>query len=178
MRDSMNKESYFGAITRDWAGFLSEYKFNIPYFEKGVEIFLGEEYDEDGEEIKQELSKDKIVNYENTFKIFLEKINEIIEEIKTKAFDMYKNIYAKYYEKEFIVELFCNTLGKRGEKHSPLEINNNEKHFEYIKNIYYIRILDGNRIKILIHYALDTEHGLEISLENNKIKAIGGIAET
>jgi hypothetical protein len=46
---------------------------------------------------------------------------------------MYKNIYAKYYEKEFIVESFCNTLGKRG-----------EKHFEYIKNIYYIRILDGN----------------------------------
>jgi hypothetical protein len=76
MRDNMNKESYFGAITRDWAGFLSEYKFNIPYFEKEVEIFLGEEYDEDGEEIKQEPSKDKIVNYENTFKIFLEKINK------------------------------------------------------------------------------------------------------
>jgi hypothetical protein len=67
-------------------------------------------------------------------------------------------------------------LVKKGKKHSPLEINNNEKHFEYIKKINYIRILDGNCIKILIHYDLYTEHVLEILLEINKIMAMSGIA--
>ncbi|MDA6069097.1 hypothetical protein NJT12_05645 [Flavobacterium sp. AC] len=60
----------------------------------------------------------------------------------------------------------------------PLNIDAKEKHFEYIKDVIYIRILKRNTIQILIRYDLDIEHGLEFKIRNNKIVAAGGIAET
>ena len=74
------------------------------------------------------------------------------------------------------MRFFYESEEKSGEK--PLNIDSKEKHFENIKNINYIRILVDGNIKIPIHYKIDAEHGLEIRLENNKIIALGGIAET
>ena len=69
-----------------------------------------------------------------------------------------KNDYIQYYN-------FCN-LGDK------------EKHFENIKEILYLRVLENGNIQIPIRYKIDTEHGVEIRLEKNKIIEIGGIAET
>jgi len=40
---------YFGKVESGWAGFSSEHRIKIPHFEKQVEVFLGEEFDEDGQ---------------------------------------------------------------------------------------------------------------------------------
>jgi hypothetical protein len=171
------ESNYFGKIENDWAGFSSEYKFTIPYFDKNIEIFLGFEFDGDGNEIETLPTKDELLEYEYTLKSFLENIDEIINHIREETFDYYKRIYAKYYEKEFIVESFFETNIKEGEIHKPLNIETPNTHFEYMKNINYIRILNNNKIIIQIFYRLDGDHGLEILLQENKIINISGIGE-
>ena len=169
--------NYFETIENDWAGFSSEHTFTIPYFEKDVEIFLGSEFDDDGDEIETAPTKDELLEYEYILKSFFENIDEIINHIKEKAFKYYKRIYAKYYENEFIVESFFETNIKEGETHKPLNIDTPDKHFEYMKYINYIRVLRNNKIIIPILYKLDGEHGLEILLQGNKIINISGIGE-
>ena len=167
----------FGKIELDWAGVSSEYTFAIPYFNKDVEVFIGSEFDDDGEEVETLPTEDELLEYEQTFKNFIESIDEIIDAIKEKAFEYYKNIYAKYYEKEFLVESFFETDVESGKTHEPLNINTKEKHFEYMKNINYIRVLKDKKIIIPIFYKLDGEHGLEIMLQENKVVNISGIEE-
>ena len=161
------KHKYWGKVEEDWAGFSTERLFISPYFDsKEVTIFLGEEYDEDGEEIESVPPEDELNNYEATYINFLKNIDEIIETIQQVTFDRYVKLYAHYYENE----------EKSGEK--PLGVFTKEKHFDYIKDINYIRILENSNIKIPIHYKIDTENGIEIRLENNKVIDVGGIAET
>ncbi|WP_299442887.1 hypothetical protein [uncultured Aquimarina sp.] len=163
----MNKHKYWGTIQEDWAGFSAEMEFISNHFENNnIKIFLGEEYDEDGEEIEITPSSNKLNDFENTYANFIIGLDEIIEKIQEKTFERYLKLYAHYYENE----------KKSGEK--PLNISTKEIHFEYIKDINYIRILENGNVKIPIHYKIDTEHGIEIRLENNKIIDIGGIAET
>jgi hypothetical protein len=176
MEENMESK-YFGEIDFDWAGVSSEYKFKIPHFDKEVEVFLGLEFGDDGEETETLPTEDELLEYEHTLKKFLENINEIIIDIKEKTFDYYKEIYAKYYEEEFIVESFFITDKKEGEKHEALNINTQDKHFEYMKDINLIRILGENRILITIRYKLDREHGLEILFQKNRIINISGIGE-
>lgn len=162
----MIEHKFWGNVKRDWSGASSDKIFRIPHFKAKVEVFLGEEFDEDGEEIEELPTKRQLDNFEKTFNNFLENINDIIFDIKEKTFVRYKKIYAKYYENS-------EQSGKE-----PLNIDTEEKHFEYIKDVLSIRILKRGTIQILIRYDLDTEHGLEIKLTNNKIVGIGGIAET
>jgi len=177
----MKKHNYFGKIENDWAGFSSEYKVKIPYFEKEVEVFLGYEYDEDYEEVSIPPNSQQLAEFEQTLKDFLNNIDSVIVNIQQSAFEYYQKIYAKYYEIPFEV-LFENSLVKEtetGKLHSPLNIDTKEKHFEYMKNIVsLIRVLENKTIIIPIHYALDEEHGLEIKITNNKVVKIAGIAET
>ena len=172
---------YFGKLENDWAGFSSEHTIKIPYFEKEVEIFLGEEFDEDGDEVLNPPTNRQLAEFEQTLKDFLNNIDIVIVNIQQSAFEYYQRIYAKYYEKPFEV-LFENSMVKKtksGEFHPPLNIDSKENHFEYMKDIVsLIRILDNKTIKIPIHYALDEEHGLEIKIANNNIMNIAGIAET
>ncbi|MDR2027632.1 MAG: hypothetical protein LBQ01_08775 [Prevotellaceae bacterium] len=168
---------YFGKITKGWCGFSSEFKIKIPCFDKEVEIFLGWEWDDDGEEIETPPTEDELNEYENTLKKFLENIDVVTDSIKEKAFDYYNRIYAKYYEKEFVVESFFETDVERGKTHEPLNMDTKEKHFEYMKNINYIRILRDKKIIIPIFYKLDREHGLEIMLQENTVVNIDGIGE-
>ena len=175
----MTKHNYFGKVEEDWAGFSSEYKFDIPYFDKSVEIFLGEEFDEDGEEVDTPPTPVELDEYENTLRNFLAEISEAIVNIQEKAFERYLRVYAKFYEKSFVVESFFKTDMKEGATHLPLNIDCKEKHFEYMKEIHgYIRVLPDNTLKIPIYYDLDSEHGLELKIVNNKVAAIGGIGET
>ncbi len=176
----MTVHSYFGKVEMNWDGFSSEYKIKIPYFDKEVDVFLGEEFDEDGEEVSLVPTEQQLDEFEQTLKAFLSSIDSVIIGIQQSAFDYYQRIYAKYYEKPFEV-LFENSKVQKkqnGELHESLNINTKEKHFEYMRDILHFRIIEKETIKISIGYDLDAEHGLEVKLEKNKVAAVSGIADT
>lgn len=161
------KHAFWGDVQQSWAGIAAQKVFKIPYFnEDEIEIFLGEEFDEEGEEIDILPAKKQLDNFQKTFRSFLENIDTVILKIKEKAFERYQKLYAAYYEDS----------AKSGQE--PLNIDTYEEHFKYIKEVQYLRVLEENTMQIIIRYELDTEHGLEIKLKNNEIIAIGGIAET
>ncbi|MBL6446387.1 hypothetical protein JMN32_08715 [Fulvivirga sp. 29W222] len=163
----MNKHKYWGSIEEDWAGFSAEIVFYSKHFSsKPITIFLGSEYDDEGEEVETVPTHDELDNFEKTYTAFLADLDEVVDEIKEKTFERYLKLYAHYYE----------NAHKSGEE--PLNIDSKDKHFENIQDVNYIRILRHGNIQIPIRYKLDTEHGIEIRLENNKIIDIGGIAET
>ncbi len=170
---------YWGMVEEDWAGFSAELEANIPPFvPENITIFLGAEYDEEGEEIEDTPSPNQLNVYQETYQNFLEQFPSILVEMQNQAFAFYQKYYAHFYEQDFEADNFNGKELAAGEKHPPLNIDNSSKHFVYMKEIKYIRILDGDAIQIVFNYELDTEHGLEIKLINNKITNIGGIAET
>lgn len=154
--------NYWGDVEADWAGYSSGIEFEIPYFDIKSKIFLDDEYDDEYEEKVDPPTSDQLDNYAKCFALFLENIDKVIVDIKEEAFERYKRIYAKYYEDE----------------NPPLIINDIDAHFNYMKDVLYVRVSDNDIIRILIHYNLDEEHGLEIKIQRNEIVAIGGIAET
>ena len=186
----MNIENYFGkVIDSEWAGFSSEFTFNIPYFNnhkkgKEIKVFLGAEYDEDGEEIETPPTKDDLIEYEKTFKSFLENIDDVVDNIKESAFEHYKKYYARAYETEFPCgkyplddKVFVKNENE-GEVHEPLNIKDKDTHFKYMTDLNYVRLVKGNKIVLPIFYQLDVEHKLEILLKDNKVKLIDGMGET
>jgi hypothetical protein len=163
----MSKHKFWGQITESLMGYTTDQKYNIPNFsEQEIEIFLGSEFDEDGDEIDTPPDHASLNEYAHTFSAFLNNLPEVLLTIKAQGFERYKKLYAHYYEYE-------QKSGK-----APLNINTAEKHFEYVRDILHIRIEDNQTIIIPIRYQLDTEHGIEIKLENNKITAIGAIGES
>jgi len=172
----METEKFFGTIE----DYYSEFKFKIPYFDREVEVLLGEEFDEDGEENTSPPTDLQLAEYEQIFKSFLHNIDEIIIEIQQSAFEYYKRVYAKYYEQDFedIFDLYKGTASENDKTHPPLCLDTKEKHFEYMKRIIFINVLDNQTLKIAIRYLLDTEHGMEIKLVNNKVIKIASIDET
>jgi hypothetical protein len=162
----MKKHKFWGEVAEDWAGFSAGKTFDIPHFEQKVTVFLGEEFDEDGEEIDTPPGGKELDAYAATFSSFLEHLDAIIIDIKEQTFNRYQKRYAHYFEDET----------KSGAP--PLNLNTPGKHFQHLKEINYIRILDNHTLQIPIRYGIDTEHGLEIRLENNEIVAMAGIAET
>lgn len=181
--ENMVKHDYFGKVEKKefWSGFRSEFALKIPYFEKEVKIYLGNQYDEDYEEIDTPPSNQQLAEFEITIKDFLSNIDMVIADIHKSAFDYYQKRYARYYEQDFEV-LFSNDKVQElenGKLHPPLGIDTKEKHFEYMKDILEaVRILDNKTIIIPIHYDLDEEHGLELKIVNNKVVAVDGIGET
>ena len=158
---------YWGKVEEDWAGFSSDITFSHPFFDKqNVEIFLGEEYDEDGEEIEEFPTENRLTEFAETYQNFIENIEINIKSIQDKAYERYLKLYAHFYENS----------EKSGEP--ALNIDNVDKHNENIKEIMYLRVLDDKTIKLSIRYKLDTEHGLEFKFVGGKITNVGGIAET
>lgn len=163
----MATHQYWGNVEQDWAGFSAELTFSHSFFEnKGVEIFLGEEFDEDGEEIEEAPTPNQLDAFAASYQKFIANFEEHLRAMQTKAFERYQKLYAHYYENP----------EKSGEP--ALNIDSIEKHNEYIKEIMFLRVLDENAIKLSIRYQIDTEHGLEFRFENGQIVAVGGIAET
>ena len=158
---------YWGKVEEDWAGFSSDITFSHPFFDKqNVEIFLGEEYDEDGEEIEEFPTENRLTEFAETYQNFTENIELNIKIIQDKAYERYLKLYAHFYENS----------EKSGEP--ALNIDNVDKHNENIKEIMYLRVLDDKTIKLSIRYKLDTEHGLEFKFVVGKITNVRGIAET
>ncbi|WP_326984421.1 hypothetical protein VUJ46_07770 [Chryseobacterium sp. MYb264] len=163
----MTQHSLFGKVQEDWAGFSAEIFFWHPFFEDNkAEIFLGDEFDEDGEEIDEPPSDEDLNIYAETYQRFINLFDVILLDLQQKAFERYQKLYAHYYE---------NTE-KSGEP--PLNIDSVEKHNPFIKELNDIRISKNNTIRLSLHYQLDTEHGLEFKFIDNQIDAIAGIAET
>lgn len=177
-KENIMKE-YFGKIEKGWVGFTCELNVKVPYFEKEIEIILGEEYNEDGEENDTVPTDEQLTEYESTLKSFLLDIDRIIIDIQKKAFEYYHRVYAEYYEKPFVV-LFENAMMKEGtELHPPLKIESYGEHFKYMQDLLgFIRILDNRTIILPIHYDLDHEHGMEIRIVDGIVTKIGGIDET
>ena len=158
---------YWGKVEEDWAGFSSDITFSNPFFDKqNIEIFLGEEYDEDGEEIEEFPTENRLTEFAETYQNFIENIEINIKSIQDKAYERYLKLYAHFYENS----------EKSGEP--ALNIDNVDKHNENIKEIMYLRVLDDKTIKLSIRYKLDTEHGLEFKFVGGQITNVGGIAET
>ncbi|RYG19332.1 MAG: hypothetical protein EOO07_07060 [Chitinophagaceae bacterium] len=158
---------YWGNVELDWAGFSGEITFNHPFFsEQGITIFLGEEFDEDGDEIEEAPIENQLDAFAETYKSFITNFEAHLREMQIKAFERYQKLYANYYENP----------EKSGEP--ALNIDSIEKHNEYIKEIMFLRVLNENALKLSIRYQIDTEHGLEFRFENEQIVAVGGIAET
>jgi len=161
------KHKYWNKAEKAWAGFITERKFISAHFEhKPITIFLGSEFDDAWEQIEIPPRVEELDDFASTYLNFVNDFDIIIDDIKGETFAYYQKYYAHYYENE----------KKSGEK--ALNIDSKERHFENIKDIIHLRILDKENIQIPIHYKIDSEHGIEIRLENNKIIKIGGIAET
>ena len=159
--------AYWGSVKADWAGFSAARTFFIPGFEKESEVFLGEEFDEDGEEVETLPTAEKLNAFATTFRQLLEGWDAALASIKDAAFERYQRLYAHYYE----------DAASSGEP--PLGITNANKHFAYMKDLNYLRVLDDDAVRLVIFYeAIDPEHGLEIKLVNGAVQDIGGIAET
>lgn len=62
------QHAYWGAVEAGWAGFSGQKKITLPGFEKEAEIFPGDVYDEDGEEIKNPPTPYILDLYEQTFR--------------------------------------------------------------------------------------------------------------
>lgn len=163
----MTTHKYWGKVEQDWAGFSSEISFSNPFFNKqNAEVFLGQEFDEDGEEVEDAPTESQLDAFAETYQSFIDHFEEHLQKMQAKAFERYQKLYAHYYENS----------EKSGEP--ALNIDSIDKHNEYIREIMFLRMLNDEAIKISIRYKIDTEHGIEFRFENGEIVAVAGIAET
>jgi hypothetical protein len=163
----MATHEYWGEVEQDWAGFSSDISFSHPFFEEQhISVFLGEEFDDEGEEIDEFPTENQLTDYAKTYQDFLVAIEANLSTVQHQAFDYYKKHYAHYFA----------SPEKSGEP--ALHIDTVEQHNEYIKELLYLRISKENTITISIRYKLDTEHGIEFKFVNGRIEKVGGIANT
>ncbi|EDM34417.1 hypothetical protein PBAL39_19040 [Pedobacter sp. BAL39] len=163
----MQIHPYWGNVGQDWAGFSSDITFNHSFFQgSDIEIFLGEEFDEDGDEIEEAPTSAQLDGFAATYQHFMNNMESCLDELCQKAFERYQRLYAHYYEH----------TEESGEP--PLNVDTIDKHDPYIKELMYLRVLEGHTVKLTIRYELDTEHGMEFRFENGLIAAVGGIATT
>ena len=162
------KHTYWGNVVKaEWSGFIAGITFSHPFFEnRQLEIFLGPEFDEDGEEIEEPPTAEQLDAFAATYRQFIDNIEANLKSIQEKAYERYLAFYAHYYENP----------GKSGEP--ALGIDSVEKHNNQIRRLVSLRLLDGDALTLAIRYKLDTEHGLEFRFENGKIVAVGGISGT
>lgn len=163
----MKKHPFWIVVDEGWAGISAEITFSHSVFDdEEIEIFLGDEFDDDGEEI-EELPIDEALDiYAEAYQNFIENIDDLLKDLQEKAFERYQNLYAHYYENP----------EKSG--NPPLNIDTVEKHNAFIKELIHFRISEEGTIRLSIHYKLDEEHGLEFKFVDNQIETVGGISET
>lgn len=155
---------FWGTVEEDWAGLSAEHLVSVPGFQKQVEVFLGDELFEEDEEYG--LTPTQLDEYAATLQAFLAEGPRLITELKQRAFEQYQELYAHFYDDP----------AQSGAP--PLHLTTADQHFAYMQDLGYLRVSDGNALRLIIHYDLDTEHGLEALFVNNKLAAMGGIAET
>ncbi len=92
------ENKYWGEVQEDWAGFSADKRVVLPYFDKKeISIFLGEEFDEDGEEIENPPSNKKLSDYEMVFRLFEERGMVVSAEWKIpNGYDTITQIFESY----------------------------------------------------------------------------------
>ncbi|MCU4416815.1 DUF6985 domain-containing protein [Acinetobacter bereziniae] len=162
------KHDYWGEIHPSWAGFSSETFFSHAFFNQHAnrEIFLGEEFDEEGNEIEQEPDQEQLNAFAKTYQKFLQNFEQHLKTIQQHAFERYQKLYAHHYENP----------EKSGE--AALNIHNVESHNPYIQTMLNLRLSSPDILRLSIHYDLDTEHGMEFKFVNDQLETVAGIAET
>ncbi|WP_022824955.1 DUF6985 domain-containing protein [Hymenobacter norwichensis] len=155
---------FWGAVEESWAGLSAEHPVSVPGFEKQVEVFLGDELFEEDEEY--DLTPTQLDEYAATFQNFVADAPRVLAQLKQRAFEQYQELYAAFYDDP----------AQSGAP--PLHLTTPDQHFAYMQNLGYLRISDSHTLRLIIHYDLDPEHGLEIKFVDNALADLGGIAET
>ena len=162
----MMQHSFWENITESHGEYMTSVQFLSAFFQGKHEFYLGDLYDEDGEEIEEEPTTEQLDEFAETYQSFILHWPQLLAQLQEKAFARYQELYAHYYENS----------EKSGEP--ALNIDSIEKHDPYILDLLNIHIGTNQTVRLAIRYKLDTEHGLEFLFVNNKLIGVGGIAET
>lgn len=157
---------FWETVTERFGEYMTEIIFKSNFFQHGNEFYLGDLFNEDGEEIEDAPSAEQLDEFAQTYQSFLHHWEACLAQMQNKAFERYKKLYAHYYENP----------EKSGEP--ALIITKVEQHNPYIRNLLNIRISERQTIRLAIRYDLDTEHGMEFKFINNQLVKVAGIAET
>ncbi len=160
------QHTFWGKITENFGEYMTSVQFPSNFFQGEHEFYLGDLYDEDGEEIEEQPTTEQLDEFTETYQSFIQHWTQLLAQLQEKAFTRYQKLYAHYYENP----------DKSGEK--TLNINSIEKHNSYILDLLNIRIGADQTVRLAINYQLDTEHGLEFKFVNNELVDVAGIAET
>ena len=160
----MTTHPYWGELAEDWAGMAAEHPVFLPGFTRPIPVFLGEELVEEGAEYA--LTAGQLDDYAATFQSFLAAAPRLLADFRHRAFARYQQHYARYYD----------TPAESGAP--PLGLRTAEQHAAYLQNVGWLRITDGQTLRLAIHYDLDTEHGLEAKFVGSTLVQLGGIADT
>lgn len=137
---------------------------SLPGFAQPIQVFLGEELFEEDEEYN--LSTAQLDEYAATCQAFEAAAPPLLADFREQAFARYRELYAHYYE----------DATASGEP--PLLITTADQHAAYLQSVSMLRVSGAQTIWLVIHYDLDTEHGLEVKFVNNTLADLGGIADT
>ncbi len=155
---------FWGHIDEDWAGLSAEHPVALPGFARPIEVFLGEELFEEDEEYAP--TPAQLDEYAATFQEFMAHAPELTAALQEQAFAQYQQLYAHFYDDP----------AQSGEP--ALGLTSAAQHATYMQDVSYLRVSDEHTLRLVIHYDLDPEHGLEAKFVANKLVAIGGIADT
>ncbi len=160
----MTNHPFWGHLAESWAGLSAEHPVALPGFEQPIEVFLGEELLEEDEEYDP--TPTELDAYAATFQGFLAHAPALIAALQARAFARYQQLYAHFYEDP----------PQSGEP--ALGLTTAAQHAGYLQDVGYLRVSDAQTVRLIIHYDLDPEHGLEAKFVGNTLADIGGIAET
>jgi|GEM_PF-202255 len=155
---------FWGNVAEDWQRVAAERPADLPGFGAPIPVFLGDELLEEDEQYDP--TPAQLSEYAATFRAFVAEWPRLLPDLQANAFARYRQLYAHYHEDP----------AKSGAP--ALGLTTAEQHFAYMQSVSYLRVSDGQTLRLVIHYDLDTEHGLEVRFVANELVALGGIAET
>ena len=141
----------------------AEHPVSLPGFEQQFPVFLGEELFEEDEVYG--LTTAQLDEYAATFQAFMAEAPRLLADFHEQAFARYQQLYAHYYE-----DVASGA--------PPLHLTSADQHAAYLQTVSLLRVTQEQTIRLVLHYDLDTEHGLEARFANNMLTELGGIAET
>ena len=162
----MMQHSFWENITESHGEYMTSVQFLSAFFQGKHEFYLGDLYDEDGEEIEEEPTTEQLDEFAETYQSFILHWPQLLAQLQEKAFARYQQLYAHYYE------------NPEKSDAPALNIDSIEKHNPYILDLLNIRIGADQTVRLAIDYQLDPEHGLEFLFINNELVDVAGIAET
>ena len=157
---------FWGTLIESFGEYMTEIVFKSSFFQQGNEFYLGDLYDEDGEEIEDAPSIEQLDEFAQTYQAFLHHWEACLAQLQNKAYERYIKLYAHYYE------------NPERSGNDALNITSEKQHNLYIRHLLNIRVSRNKTVRLVIRYDLDTEHGMEFKFVDNQLIQVAGIAET